>query len=66
MVKDKNEWADCVNPLLGFPNADGTFGVKMTLHGHRDVTLGFGSEADALAFAKDKGFDNFTIEAVTD
>jgi len=60
--KEEDQWKGFSNPLLGFPSEDGSFGFVLTLHGHNTLTLGFSTEAAALTFVKDKGFDNFTLE----
>ena len=63
-MKEEDQWKGFSNPLLGFPSEDGSFGAVLTIKAFRTVAVGFASETAALAFVKEKGFDNFTLEKV--
>ena len=63
-MKEEDQWKGFSNPLLGFPSEDGSFGVVLTIRAFRTGAVGFASEADALAFAKEKGFETFEVELV--
>jgi len=63
-MKEEDQWKGFSNPLLGFPSEDGSFGAVLTIKAFRTVAVGFASEADALAFAKEKGFETFEVELV--